>query len=164
MAGQATAVAAGVVVMFAVAGRPALDALGVSLEALQVAGGVLLALLAFDLLRADCRTGDDAGSTDDGAAFVPLGTPLLAGPGAITATLLFLEQAYTAAAAAAVATGVAAALGVVYFALRYVGGIGRALHDTGLNLLPRLMGLLTAATAAQLIATGVAGWAEFGVH
>ncbi|WP_327585190.1 MarC family protein [Nonomuraea sp. NBC_00507] len=104
-------VAAGIVAVFAVAGNHLLDALGISLQALQIAGGALLALIAPDLLKADCaRKRADAES--GAVAFVPLGTPMLAGPGAIAATMLYVEQADSAPAVAAVVLALAAAIAV----------------------------------------------------
>ncbi|NRQ39908.1 NAAT family transporter [Nonomuraea sp. NN258] len=155
-------VAAGIVTVFAVAGNRLLDALGISLQALQVAGGALLALIALDLLKADCaRNRVDAAS--GAVAFVPLGTPLLAGPGAIAATMLYMEQAGDAAAVASVALALAAALLLTWLTLRFSPFIGRLLKDNGLNLVTRIMGLLAAAIAVQLVAGALQHWARWGV-
>ncbi|MFF0867996.1 MarC family protein [Nonomuraea sp. NPDC003560] len=155
-------VAAGVVAVFAVLGNGLLDALGISLQALQVAGGVLLALIALDLLKADCaRNRANAGS--GAVAFVPLGTPLPAGPGAIAATMLYMEKAATAAAVTAVVLALAAALLLTWLTLRFSFAIGRLLKDNGLNLVTRVMGLLAAAMAVQLVAAAVQHWTRWGV-
>ncbi|TMR20835.1 NAAT family transporter [Nonomuraea turkmeniaca] len=155
-------VAAGIVGVFAVAGNHLLDALGISLQALQVAGGVLLALIALDLLKTDCaRKRADAES--GAVAFVPLGTPMLAGPGAIAATMLYVEQAGSAPAVAAVVLALAAALLLTWLTLRFSPFIGRLLKDNGLNLVTRIMGLLAAAIAVQLIAGALQFWMRWGV-
>ncbi|MFD8564514.1 MarC family protein [Streptosporangium canum] len=155
-------VAAGIVFLFAIAGNRLLDALGISLQALQVAGGALLALIALDLLKADCAR--ERSNAESGAvAFVPLGTPLLAGPGAIAAVMLYMEKADSAAAVAAVVLALAAALILTWMTLRFSSLIGRVLKDNGLNLVTRIMGLLGAAIAVQLVASAVQHWTRWGV-
>lgn len=155
-------VAAAIVTVFAIAGNGFLDVLGISLQALQVAGGALLALIALDLLKADCaRKRADAES--GAVAFVPLGTPLLAGPGAIAATLLYMEQAQGARATAAVGLALAAALVLTWVTLRFAPLIGRLLKDNGINLVTRIMGLLAASIAVQLIADALQHWVRWGV-
>ncbi len=89
---QAVLVSLGVISLFAVGGEAILSYLHIGIPALQGAGGLLLLLIALDLL-----TGRDANqpqAVDDvNVALVPLGTPLLAGPGAIAATIVFVRQA-----------------------------------------------------------------------
>ncbi|MEU0567199.1 MarC family protein [Nonomuraea sp. NPDC005983] len=155
-------VAAGIVAVFAVLGNGLLDALGISLQALQVAGGVLLALIALDLLKADCAR-NRAGAESGAVAFVPLGTPLLAGPGAIAATMLYMEKATGVSAVLEVALALAAALILTWLTLRFSAVIGRLLKDNGLNLVTRVMGLLAAAMAVQLVAGAVQYWMRWGV-
>lgn len=153
---QATAVAGGLVGAFAVVGRQILAALGIGLPALQIAGGLLLALIALDLLRPQ----------DDGArpqrsgnvAFVPLGTPLLAGPGAIAAIMLAMEQAPGLEGIAMVAGALVVSLVIVFVALRFSGVIARVLRHNGINLVTQVMGLLTAAIAVQFVAEGIEQW------
>ncbi|WP_433445139.1 MarC family protein [Nonomuraea sp. CA-141351] len=155
-------VAAGIVAVFAVLGNGLLDALGISLQALQVAGGVLLALIALDLLKADCAR--NRASAESGAvAFVPLGTPPLAGPGAIAATMLYMEKATGVSAVLEVALALVAALMLTWLTLRFSAVIGRLLKDNGLNLVTRVMGLLAAAMAVQLVAGAVQHWMRWGV-
>ncbi|MFI7638870.1 MarC family protein [Nonomuraea sp. NPDC049400] len=155
-------VAAGIVAVFAVLGNGLLDALGISLQALQVAGGVLLALIALDLLKADCAR-NRANAESGAVAFVPLGTPLLAGPGAIAATMLYMEKAAGVFAVLEVALALAAALVLTWLTLRFSAVIGRLLKDNGLNLVTRVMGLLAAAMAVQLVAGAVQHWMRWGV-
>lgn len=153
---QSTLVAGGLIGLFALVGRQILAALGIGLPALQVSGGLLLALIALDLLRPE---GDLARAADAGnVAFVPLGTPLLAGPGAIAATMLAMEQAPGLAGQAMVAVALIAVLLVVYLVLRYAGLLGRLLRTNGINLITQVMGLLTAAIAVQFVAEGITEW------
>ncbi|MFI7439122.1 MarC family protein [Nonomuraea indica] len=155
-------VAAGIVTVFAILGNRLLDTLGISLQALQVAGGALLALIALDLLKADCAR-DRAKAESGAVAYVPLGTPLLAGPGAIAATMLYMEKADGVPALLAVGLAMVAALLLTWLTLRFSSLIGRVLKDNGLNLVTRVMGLLAAAMAVQLVAGALQHWVLWGV-
>jgi multiple antibiotic resistance protein len=153
---QAVALAFGVIVVFAVAGQTILDYLHVDLPALQGAGGLLLILIALELLTG--RTGDPNQQVTSNIALVPLGTPLLAGPGAIVATMLFVKRADGAMDYVAVAVGIVAAMAAVWVALRFSGGIVKVLRPSGIEVLTRIAGLLLAAIAVQLIADAVAAF------
>lgn len=157
---QSTLVAGGLIGVFALVGRQILAALGIGLPALQVSGGLLLALIALDLLRPE---GELDGAGDAGnVAFVPLGTPLLAGPGAIAATMLAMEQAPGVRGQALVVGALVAVLALVYLVLRYAGVLGRLLRTNGINLITQVMGLLTAAIAVQFVAEGITEWVRTG--
>jgi multiple antibiotic resistance protein len=157
---QAVGVAAAVVIVFALFGQPILGGLGISVEALQVAGGLLLVLVALELLRPEAQSERFAGGN---VALVPLGTPLLAGPGAIAATMLYMRRAASFGGALSVVAALLLALVVVGIALRYSSVIARVLKDDGINLISRVMGLLLTAIAVQLVATGIASWIHHGV-
>ena len=150
---QAVALAAGVIVVFAVAGQQIVEYLGIDLPALQGAGGLLLLLVALELLTG--RADDPARQATSNVALVPLGTPLLAGPGAIVATMLFVRRAGGAWGYLAIALAVAAVLLIVWLTLRYCGVIVRVLRPGGIEVLTRIAGLLLAAIAVQLIADSV---------
>src|SRR6201992_4240283 len=87
---QAVVLALGGIVGFAVAGQTLLDYLHVQLPALQGAGGLLLVLVALQLLTGKTDAPEEQGGTSN-VALVPIGPPLLAGPGAIVATMLFVQ-------------------------------------------------------------------------
>lgn len=89
---QALAVAAGVITAFAVFGQNILTYTHMSLAALQGAGGLLLILIALQLLTG-VGDGPESAARYKHVAFVPLGTPLMAGPGAIVAVMVFTQQA-----------------------------------------------------------------------
>jgi len=91
-------------------------------------------------------------------ALVPLGTPLLAGPGAIVATMLFVQRADTAGDYLAIALAVLLVMAVVWLVLRFSGGIVRVLRPGGIEVLTRIAGLLLAAIAVQLIADSIAAF------
>jgi multiple antibiotic resistance protein len=160
----ASTVAGGVILGFALGGQQVLHLLGISLEALQVAGGLLLLVIALELLR---PSGDDGSSNlasgETNIALVPLGTPLLAGPGAIAATMLYSRQADDLGGSISVALAIAAVLTVVYLSMRYASVFARVLRHNGIELLSRIMGLLVAAIAVQLVARAVETWVTNGV-
>jgi multiple antibiotic resistance protein len=158
----ASAVAGGVIAAFAVFGQQVLAVLGISLESLQVAGGLLLLVIALELLR----PGGGGETSDEGSsniALVPLGTPLLAGPGAIAATMLYTRQADGIGGTLSVLLALAAVLAVVYLSMRFAPLLGRLLRDNGIELLSRVMGLLVAAIAVQLVASAIEAWVRSGV-
>jgi multiple antibiotic resistance protein len=156
---QATLTALGVIVGFALFGQVILDYLHVSLPALQASGGLLLLLVALDLLRGKAGT-ISASDEDVNVALVPLGTPLIAGPGAIVAVMLFMQQADTAGQLLSVALGVLAVFVVLYLAMRYSTVVARVLGTSGITVLTRISGMLLAAIAAQLIGNAVLGFIE----
>jgi multiple antibiotic resistance protein len=153
---QAVALALGVIVVFAVAGQTLLDYLHVDLPALQGAGGLLLILVALQLLTGKADDPDQPPTTN--VALVPLGTPLLAGPGAIVATMLFVQRASGAADYVSIALGILAVMIVVWLVLRFSGVIVKVLRPSGIEVLTRIAGLLLAAIAVQLIADAVAAF------
>lgn len=158
---QAMLVAAGVILVFIAFGQTIIEVLSISIEALQVAGGLLLVLIALELLRPETE-GDRSGAHRN-VALVPLGTPLLAGPGTIATAMLYMRRADGVGDVASVAAGLVAALLVVYIAMRFAGGIAKLLKDDGIDLVSRVMGLILAAIAVQLVANGIASWIENGV-
>jgi multiple antibiotic resistance protein len=156
MAWQGAGVSLIVIVTFAIFGKFILDYLHISVEALQGAGGLLLLLISLELL-----TGKDSGSDktkDVNVALVPLGTPLLAGPGAIVTTIVFVQHAYTvemklALAAAIVAVHVAIGL-TLMFSTKLVGLI----KESGITLIARIAGLLLAAISVEMIVQSIKGF------
>jgi multiple antibiotic resistance protein len=153
---QAVALGLGVIVVFAVAGQTILDYLHIDLPALQGAGGLLLILVALELLTG--KADDPNAAATSNVALVPLGVPLLAGPGAIVATMLFVRRADGAADYLAIALAIIAVMIAVWLTLRYSGVIVRLLRPGGIEVLTRIAGLLLAAIAVQLIADSVAAF------
>ncbi|WP_091348335.1 MarC family protein [Micromonospora rhizosphaerae] len=153
---QAVALALGVIVIFAVAGQTLLAYLHVKLPALQAAGGLLLVLVALELLTG--KSDDPKQQVTSNVALVPLGTPLLAGPGAIVATMLFVQRAEGLTDYVAIAAAIIAVMVAVWIVLRFSGVIVRILRPAGIEVLTRIAGLLLAAIAVQLIADAVAAF------
>lgn len=158
---QAVLVAAGVIAIFVAFGQSILGLLGISIQALQVAGGLLLVLVALELLRPETEVARSGARRN--VALVPLGTPLLAGPGTIATAMLYMRRADSGGDVMSVAIALIGALLVVYVAMRYANAIARVLKDDGIDLVSRVMGMLLAAIAVQLVASGIASWIENGV-
>ncbi|WP_250027900.1 MarC family protein [Paractinoplanes maris] len=151
---QAVLLALGVIVGFAVAGQTLLDYLHVELPALQGAGGLLLILVALQLLTGKADEPSEQGGTSN-VALVPIGTPLLAGPGAIVATMLFVRRADGFDEYVVIGIGIVLVMLTVWLVLRFSGGIVKLLRPAGIEVLTRIAGLLLAAIAVQLIADAI---------
>jgi len=155
---QGVLVSLAVISAFAIGGEAILSYLGIGIPALQGAGGLLLLLIALDLLTGKGLTEPQA-VEDVNIALVPLGTPLMAGPGAIAATIVFVRQAngqvasYLALAAAILTVHL-----INYLVLRYSGLVIRLIKDSGIVLVAKIAGLLLAAIAVQLVAESVKGF------
>lgn len=159
---QAVLVSLGVITLFAVGGEAILSYLHIGIPALQGAGGLLLLLIALDLLTG--KNANQPEAVDDvNVALVPLGTPLLAGPGAIAATIVFVRQAdgeggsYLALGLAILTVHI-----ILWLCLRFSGALIRIIKDSGITLLAKIAGLLLAAIAVQLIAESVRGFIAGG--
>ena len=153
LAGQAVVVALVVIVVFALFGQSILNYLGITLPAMQAAGGLLLLLVALELLTG--KADEPVETANVNVALVPLGTPLLAGPGAIVATIVFVQRVDTAWEAAALAAGILAVHLVLWLFMRYSVVIIRVIKDSGVTLITRIAGLLLSAIAVQLVADAV---------
>src|SRR3954453_3282193 len=137
---QAVLVSLLVISLFAVAGQAILAYLGIGIPALQGAGGLLLLLIALQLLTGSGHE-PEAAAEDVNVALVPLGTPLLAGPGAIAATIVFVRQAdgdgrvgsYLALALAILTVHL-----VLWLCLRFSGAVIKLIKDSGITLLAKI--------------------------
>ena len=157
---QAVLVSFGVITAFAFFGQQVLHYLDISLAALKGAGGLLLLLVALELLTGKDET--PTANSDVNVSLVPLGTPLLAGPGAIVATIVFVQQSEGVADVTAIALGIVAIHLAVYLSLRFSVGITRIIRESGIVLLTRIAGLLLSAIAVQLVADSVRGFLAEG--
>jgi multiple antibiotic resistance protein len=155
---QAVLVSMLVIATFAVFGQQILRYLGISVAALQGAGGLLLVLVALELLTG--KQTRDAELPDVNVALVPLGTPLLAGPGAIVATIVFVRRANGLHDAWAIIAGVLAVHVVLYLALRFSTVILRVIREGGVSLVTQISGLLLSAIAVQLVADSALAFAR----
>jgi len=153
LAGQAVIVAFFVITVFALFGQQILDYLGITVSSMQVAGGLLLLLVALELLTGNEKEPTATAGTN--IAMVPLGTPLLAGPGAIVATMLFSRQVHGWPDFFAVTLAVIGVHLTIWLAMRFSLPILRLIREGGVVLVSRIAGLLLSAIAVQLVADAV---------
>lgn len=152
---QAILVAFGVIVSFALFGQQLLSYMHISLPALQASGGLLLLLVAMELLTGKAEDPQPSGNKGVNVALVPLGTPLLAGPGAIVATMVFVQRASEPSQWVSIGLGIIAVHVCLYLSMRFANVVHRVLKDSGTTLVTRIAGLLLAAIAVQLVADAI---------
>ena len=146
-----------VITIFALFGQWILDYLKISLPALKGAGGLLLLLVSLELLKGETKR--KLNGSDGNVALVPLGTPLLAGPGAIVAIMLFVQQANQDSDGAPKALALALAVIVVHIliglTLMFSTKIVSVIKESGVDLLARIAGLLLAAIAVEMLISAI---------
>lgn len=158
---RATGIATIVLLAFAFGGVHLLAVLHISMPAFRLAGGLLLLLVAIDLMFAHptgltsitSAEAEEAGQRD--IAVFPLAIPLIAGPGSMAAAVLLVAEAEGLAQQGAVVLTLVAVLALTLGALLLAGGISRLLGVTGVKVIARVSGILLAALAMQLIIDGV---------
>jgi multiple antibiotic resistance protein len=164
MALKGTLIAGGILIVFAVFGNAVLIRLGIGLPALRTAGGILLLLIAIDMVFARSSGGssttddetEEAGNKDDISVF-PLATPLIAGPGTMGAVILLMAEAGGDwHQEVAIIAAIVAVLLLTLLLLLMAGRIQKLLGVTGLNVTTRVVGVLLAALAVQFIFDGIA--------
>jgi multiple antibiotic resistance protein len=147
---------------FAFAGEGIFRLFGITLPAFELAGGIVLLLIGLDMLEAKrSATQEVAGDTvaaaqKEDAGIVPLGVPMLAGPGAITSVMVLVGQAQSKWQMAAILVSIAFTALVCYLVLGHSNLVVKVLGDTGIRILVRVMGLLLVALAAQYFVNGLA--------
>ena len=156
---RACAIAAGILTVFGLAGNTVLDSLGISLPAFRIAGGMLLFLIAVDMLfekrtkRREDRTRDD---DDHDPSVFPLATPLIAGPGAMAAMILLNTGSDVTWIDKLEIHLVMLGVVLLVLAMFMIGGlIERALGRTGVLVVTRLLGMLLAALSVQFVLDGL---------
>ncbi len=160
---SAAATCFAVLVIAAFSGELVLAALGTSLDAFRVGGGIVLLLMAVAMLGAQTsplsRTPEEINEAAQKASIgvVPIGLPLLAGPGAISTTIIQMERGMGWVHAAIIVLCIGIVCSTVWIVLRLAVPIGARLGVIGLNILNRLFGLLLAAIAVQIMANGLVG-------
>jgi multiple antibiotic resistance protein len=149
-----------VLTSFAIAGRTIFHMFGITLPAFEIAGGLILLLIGIDMLEAKRsptqESSDEAeeGAAKDDAGIVPLGIPMLSGPGAISSVMVLVGQADKAEMVAilgAIAVTATASYGILNGADR----VRKILGETGIRILVRIMGLLLVALAVQFFVNGL---------
>jgi multiple antibiotic resistance protein len=158
---RAAIAAAIVLAAFAALGSVIFRVLGVSMGAFRIAGGILLFLLAVDMLRAErsrqrTTPEEEAEGVDrPDVSIFPLAIPMLAGPGATSTVMVLVTRAERAWQYVVVFGAIALTSLASYWLLRGALRVERRLGRTGMNVLQRVMGLILAATAVQFVVEGV---------
>lgn len=170
MALRATAIAAVILLIFAFFGENLLGALHIELDSFRIAGGLMLFWIAFEMVfekrtqrreeRADKVSADP--EIEDVSVF-PMAMPMLAGPGAIAAIMLLMNEAESAAETLEVFAALGAVLALTAVALVAAGPLIRLLGDKVEAVITRLLGVLLAALAAQYVIDGLRGSFEIGL-
>jgi multiple antibiotic resistance protein len=170
MAIRGTLIAGGILLGFALLGEYLLTGLGISLAALRISGGILLLLIGIDKVFARSSNGastsqaeqEEASIKEDISVF-PLATPLLAGPGAMGATILLMSDAKGDFSQQLIVMGaIIAILVLTLSALLSASKLQKLLGVTGMHVVGRVMGVLLAALAVQFILDGIKQSGLFG--
>jgi multiple antibiotic resistance protein len=164
MALRSTAIAGGVLFAFGIFGQPFLSALGISLAAFRIAGGIMVFLIAIDMVfeKRTERREDRAEEVVRGREVVeedisvfPMAIPMIAGPGSIAAIMLLTAQARGLTAHLVVFAALAAVLAITAVALLAAGPVMRLIGDKIEAMITRLLGVVLAALAAQFVIDGL---------
>jgi multiple antibiotic resistance protein len=148
-------------VLFALAGSLIFKIFGITIGAFKIAGGILIGLNALDMVQARQSTQRETpvekaeGIQKDDIGIMPLGVPMLAGPGAISTVMVLALGAKTPATIAAVYVSIALTAALTYVVLSAASLVERRLGQTGMRILTRLMGLVLCAIAVQFILDGI---------
>jgi multiple antibiotic resistance protein len=159
-ASRACIAATVLLVTFAAAGRGIFDLFGITLPAFRIAGGLILWVVAMDMLHGTRSTQEGSaeiteGRAKDDVALTPLAMPMLAGPGAISTVMVLSGQAQTKLQTVAVYAAILLTSIVAWITLRIGEGLIMKMGHTGIRVMTRIMGLLLAAIAVQFVITGV---------
>lgn len=151
-----------VLAAFAACGRPLFRALGLTLPALRIAGGLILFLVALDMMRAQRPTREgpaemSEGRTKEDVAITPLAVPLLAGPAAMSVVATLMSQTRNWAEMLVVYLSIALTGGVIYLTLRLADPLFRLLGRTGIQVMERVLGLVLTGIAVQFVLNGLRG-------
>ena len=156
LAWQAASVSLFVIVLFALFGKFVLNYLHVSLFGLQGAGGLLMLLISLELLTG--KDNPDMSSSKGNIALVPLGTPLLAGPGAIVTTMLYVNYAHGVGKQSALLIAIVATHVIIGITLMFSTKVLGLIKESGVTLFARIAGLLLAAIAVEMIVASIKGF------
>ena len=154
---RATLIASALLLVFALFGDDLLRGIGISLAGVRVGGGVLLMLLAIDIVFGRSIGPHTASESDaDDISVFPLATPIVAGPGAITAVVVRASEADNRLLdTTLLLVALAAVMLLTYLGFRIAGTIERWLGATGMNVVSRILGILLAAVSAEMMLIGL---------
>jgi multiple antibiotic resistance protein len=156
------AIATGLILWVALlAGEAVLRFFGISIGSFRVGGGILILLMAISMLHAKMssikHTEEEMQDVEarESMAVVPLGTPLLAGPGAISTVILYAQRGSGLTHYALIAAGIAVLALITWLLFRAAPPVAAYLGRTGINVVTRIMGLIMAAVGVEFIVSGL---------
>jgi multiple antibiotic resistance protein len=161
MARLASVITFGILILSFFFGQRLLTVFGITLPAFQIAGGIVLLLVALDMLQArrtafkETREEKAEGMAKEDVAVTPIAIPMLAGPGAITAVILLSNKAETFTRYVILAAAITLVSAITFLILWTVAVRSTALSTIALKITGRLMGLILAAIAVQFILNGI---------
>ncbi len=150
-----------VLATFSMAGTFIFQMFGITLGAFRIAGGIILGLIGLDMLQAKrSPTKETPGEAEEGAekedvGVIPLGIPMLAGPGSISSVMVLMSQNADWPHATIVVAAIAVVAALAFVILAAADRVSSYLHETGIRILTRLMGLLLTAIAVQFVLNGL---------
>ncbi len=161
MARKASLTAWVVLSAFSLAGQYLFHIFGITLPAFEIAGGIILLLIGLDMLQAkrsptqESQEESAAAASKEDAGIVPLGVPMLAGPGSITSVMVLVGQVRIWWQMAAILGAILVTAIICFLVLGNSDKVARALGETGIRILVRVMGLLLVALAVQYFVNGL---------
>lgn len=162
MAVRAALIAWAILMFFGLLGRPMLDALGISLASFRIAGGVMLFMIALDMVferrtqRRESRANSIEGTPEaEDISVFPMAIPMIAGPGSIASAMLWVSRADGPAEVAIVLAAVTIVIVLTLFSLLAAGAIMRLIGEKLEAMITRILGVILAALAAQFIVDGL---------
>jgi multiple antibiotic resistance protein len=151
---RACLAAAAVLAVFAAAGGAIFSFFGITVPAFQIAGGMLFTIMSLREVQGDKQIPADELENAD-PSIVPLGIPVIAGPGAISAVMVLIGQTQSAAQRVALGAAIAANIVLTLLILLAAPAIVARIGETGQRIVSKIMGLITAVIGIQFVLNGV---------
>jgi len=153
----------GVLVLFIIAGGFLLEKMGISLRSFQIAGGIILFLVALDMVRGSSYAPASGGSGDGdhatAVAIYPLAIPKIAGPGTmLTVVLLTDDHRFDFAQLSLTTSVLAIVLAITLAVLLLAAPVSRLIGNAGISIMSRVMGMILVALAVHTVLSAFAGW------
>jgi multiple antibiotic resistance protein len=161
---KASVVATIILILFAIIGQPIMGLLGISIEALSIAGGILLLLIAFDMLMSTglhAKRSGEGGKVEivedepESVAITPMATPLIVGPGVMAATIVFMNQANGLADQLIILVAILIAMAGSWIVVVNSDLLYSVLKRDGTRVLTKVMGIVLAAIATGMVLNGL---------
>jgi len=162
MAIRSTLIAWGILMFFALLGRPMLAALGISLASFRIAGGIMLFFIAFDMIferrtaRREMRAHSIEGTPEaEDISVFPMAIPMITGPGSIASAMLWVSRAEGFVATLTVLAAITTVMIITAVTLLAAGPLMRLIGDKVEAVITRILGVILAALAAQFVVDGL---------